>query len=444
MRCIKDCDPQALIGTPKAHLLRLRGKKLFPNLKFTIWTTEFHIFGGSSLGFLKRFSVGEIAPVESPQGISMIAFTSGATGTPKGVIFTNEMIERQLEIFKADFGFSAGDKDLPLLPIFAIFCTAMGVSSVFPPMDPAKPLELDSATIIKIIQDLGVTSSFGSPTLWDKISDYCIRHSEYLNSIKKILIAGAPVSDDVLGRVQKIVPSGKVLTPYGATECLPVTAPSGATISALRSVLSLDQEEGTPVGSVVSGTEVRIIKIGEAVIKSIDQTEQQPVRTIGEIIIRGKQVSPAYLNRVDANLFGKIKDGDTFWHRIGDVGYLDGDGNIFYCGRRSHIVETADRTYYPDPVENIFNRHPTVKRSALISPSKGVVGLAIEPKPGSFPKVQAQKDAFIKELLQLGSASPVTEDIQDFYFFEKFPVDARHNAKIFRDLLSQQVLDVAA
>ncbi len=438
-KCIKDCDPHVLIGAPKAHLLRLRGKKLFPNLKFSIWATEFHAFGGTSLGFLKRFSAGEVAPVESPQGVSMIAFTSGATGTPKGVIFSNENIEHQLEIFSKYFGIVAGEKDLPLLPIFAVFSCAMGVTSVFPPMNPSKPLELDPEKVVRIIQDLGIQTSFGSPTLWDKISDYCVRHSEPLNSIKKVLMAGAPVSDEVLERVQKILPSGKALTPYGATECLPVTAVRGDDVASLRGVLSHAQEEGTPVGAPVDHTKVAIIQPVSGAIKNIADAEQCPPFVIGEVIIQGPQVSPAYINRVDANLLGKIKDGETFWHRIGDVGYLDDKGNLFYCGRKAHVVTTPEQTYYPDPVENIFNRHPLVRRTALVSPGKGNVGLAIEPKPGNFPKTSEQREKLFAELRELGQQSPATQRITDFYLFEAFPVDARHNAKIFRDLLSQMI-----
>ncbi len=438
-KCIKDCDPHVLIGAPKAHLLRLRGKKLFPNLKFSIWATDFHAFGGTSLGFLKRFSVGEIAPVESPQGISMIAFTSGATGTPKGVVFSNENIERQLEIFVKDFEFTAGEKDLPLLPIFSIFSCAMGVTSVFPPMNPSRPLDLDPEKVTRIIQDLGIQTSFGSPTLWDKISDYCVRHSEYLNSIKKVLMAGAPVSDEVLARVKKILPMGTALTPYGATECLPVTTVAGDYVSSLRGILSKNKEEGTPVGQAVVGTEIVIIQPVPTAIKNFSEVQQCPPYVIGEVIVKGAQVSPTYLNRIDANLLGKIKDKDSFWHRIGDVGYLDEKGNLFYCGRKSHIVVTNEQTYYPDPVENVFNRHPLVRRTALISPAKGRVGLAIEPKPGNFPKTSELREKLFAELLEMGKNSVATKNITAFYLFEAFPVDARHNAKIFRDVLSQMI-----
>jgi acyl-CoA synthetase (AMP-forming)/AMP-acid ligase II/pimeloyl-ACP methyl ester carboxylesterase len=443
-KCIKDCDPHVLIGTPKAHLLRLRGKRLFPSLFLSIWTSEVSAFGGVALNYFKRFSASEISPLESPYGIAMIAFTSGATGTPKGVIFSNEMIETQLEIFIKNFEFSAGEKDLPLLPIFSIFSSAMGVSSVFAPIDPARPLQLDPSIIIRIIQDLGVQSSFGSPTLWDKISEYGMRHAEKLVSIKRILMAGAPVSDLIFNRVSALIPNGHASTPYGATESLPVTQGIKDQIINYRDIRASAGEKGTPVGVPISQCQVRVIELAPAVVKDISETVALDAFCIGEIIVKGKHVSPAYLNRVDANLQGKIKDDQEFWHRIGDVGYLDNEGRIYYCGRKSHVVFSAERTYYPDPVENIFNDHPKVRRSALVSVGKGsagyqIAGVAIEPIAGHFPKNSKQQSEFLEQLLELAKSDVVTSGIKNFYFIESFPVDARHNAKIFRDVLSEQI-----
>lgn len=435
-KCIKDCDPHVLIGVPKAQLLRLKGRTLFPNLKFSLWATHHWSFGGTNLSFLRRFSEVELPVQESPEGIAFIAFTSGATGTPKGVVFTNTMIEAELEVFRSIFGFSAQTKDMPLLPIFSIFCCALGVCSVFPPMDASRPLSLDPSVIVRIVKDLGVQSSFGSPTLWDKISDYCIRHSERLPSLVKVLMAGAPVAPNILERVERLVEHGEVYTPYGATECLPVTLASAHEIRALQGVCAKGGELGTPVGKPLVNTRVKIIDIGPPVIRDITETKDCDPFTIGEIIVQGPQVSPLYLNRIDANLQGKIRDGDDFWHRIGDVGYFNDKGDLFYCGRKSHVVRTPERIFFPDPVENIFNRMPKVKRTALIQGVGGKAGLAIEPQAGFFPDSSAIRNQFIAELKSFGQDSSITSRINDFYFFRSFPVDARHNAKIFRDELS--------
>lgn len=438
-KCIVDCNAQALIGSPKAHILRFFQKRLFPSLKFSVGVTPFLSLGTYSLKVCKGYSSKGFAPKENPDGVAMMAFTSGATGTPKGVLFSNDNVSSQLKIFNSQFGFSQGSKDLPLLPIFSIFSLALGIGSVYPSLNPARPLDLDASHIVQVIKDLKVDSSFGSPTLWDKISAYCVRHSDELFSLRTILIAGAPVSEEVLNRVQRVAPNATVATPYGATEALPVTFVKAQDLALLRGTLSNAGEEGTPVGNPIEGVEVKIVKDAPSIVTNFQKLNFCSEGEVGEVIVRGSNVSPSYFSRLDANLQGKIKDGTTFWHRIGDVGYLKG-GSLFYCGRKSHVVKTAERTYFPDPVENIFNRHSMVRRSALVSnPDGSGAAVAIEPIPESFPETDEAKRKFIDELLEIGRSSVVTNKLSSFFFFRKFPVDGRHNAKIFRDVLSEWV-----
>jgi acyl-CoA synthetase (AMP-forming)/AMP-acid ligase II/pimeloyl-ACP methyl ester carboxylesterase len=437
LRCIADISPDAMIGTPKAQLLRLAKKKLFPRLKFAVATTDFPFSPFSDLSLLRRFSPAPL-PEAPGCGTALIAFTSGATGTPKGVVFTDAMVTEELRIFAEEFNFESGTRDLPLLPIFSLFNLALGVCSVFPPMNPAEPLNLDPERIMKIVQDLGVASSFGSPTLWGKISEFCVRRSATFPSIKRILMAGAPVSEQVLTRVQGILPNGIAATPYGATEALPVTAVRAHEILNRARVLASSGEEGTFVGRPVRGVEVKIIDASDQPIATIAEARELPIRQVGEIIVRGQNVSSSYVARPDANRLSKIQDRGLSWHRMGDMGYLDEAGNLYFCGRKAHMVRTAERVYYSIPVERIFNQHPRVKRSALVRLSdSGAAGIVVEPHPHTFPQTENDRAQFIAELMALRDRSELATGIARFFFHPSFPVDSRHNAKIFRDKLGE-------
>lgn len=435
LKCISDAAPDVFIGSPKAQLLRLKATGLFSRVRFSVVSHDLK-FGRHNLSFLNRFSSSAPPPVPS-SGTAMIAFTSGATGTPKGVIFTDGMIEAQLKIFSEVFGLKGGRKDLPLLGIFSLFSVSLGIGSVFPPLDPAKPIELDPALITKIINDLGISYSFGSPTLWGKISEYCLREGEKLHPIQTILMAGAPVPVEVISRVQQILPQGAAYTPYGATEALPVTTISAKALLDQKRESAISGEIGTLVGKPVPGVRIRIIRSINEGIGTIRDAQDLPALSIGEIIVSGKNVSQAYLNRPDANRIGKISDGDSFWHRMGDVGYLGSDGSLYFCGRKSHIVESSDKTYYSVPTERVFNQHPRVRRSALVGlgtpPTPGIV---VEPLPQSSPLSDSDVSAFVEELKALGATDPLTSPITRFFFHPSFPVDGRHNAKIFREKLS--------
>jgi len=443
VKCIADAAPAGFIAAAKAHLLRWIKPKIFKGLRFSIAVSELPIPGAYGVGFLKRFSPQPLLVVQrSASAPGLIAFTSGATGTPKGVLFTNEMLRAQLDIFTSSLGLVPGATDLPLLPVFALFSLALGVGSVFAPLDPAKPLDLDPELMLRIITQFKVQSSFGSPTLWSKIAEYAVRHQTTLTGISRIYMAGAPVPPRVLALVQRAAPQAVVATPYGATEALPVTMVRASDLAAGAEAsggvtAALTGEVGTPVGAPVEGVEIRIIGASNRAFSSIAETKTLPVLVIGEVIVRGRNVSPAYLHRPDANQLGKIKDDATFWHRMGDTGYLDQDGKLYFCGRKSHVVTTEERLYYSDPVERIFNEHVKVRRSALIGVKGGTEpAVAIEPLPEHFPSGGAEREQFAAELRALAQKTPLTARIEKFYFHPSFPVDARHNAKIFRDKLS--------
>ena len=368
----------------------------------------------------------------------MVAYTSGATGRPKGVVYTDQMIVSLLGVLEGQFGLEAEKKDLPLLPMFSLFNVVLGVCSVFPPVDPTKPLSLDPAKVLKVIQDFQVNYSFGSPTLWNKIAEYCVRSRKQLSSISKIFIAGAPVPPNTLERLKEVMPGGESYTPYGATEALPVTLVSGTSLLNKKRELAKSGEEGTLVGKPVKGVEAQVIEASDQVIADISDAKPLAAYQIGELIVKGGNISPRYFDQIDATENAKIKDKDGFWHRMGDMAYLDKTGNIYFCGRKAHIVKVDQKIYYSVPIERIFNQHDKVYRSALIALIGGSeVAMAIEPYPQYFPGTATERAEFISELLDLALSSKLSQVIKDFYFFESFPVDARHNAKIFRDKLGK-------
>jgi acyl-CoA synthetase (AMP-forming)/AMP-acid ligase II/pimeloyl-ACP methyl ester carboxylesterase len=446
-KCIQDAAPHAFIGSPKAHILRHLKRHLFSRLKFYVTAAEWAFSRGKSLGHFKRFANAPLSPVPLPvmrndgvlraNNAAMIAFTSGATGTPKGVIFTNEMLAAELKAIRDVLGQQVGGRDLTLLPIFSLFNVALGVASVFPSMPVGKPLALDPAQVVKLVHDLSIDSSFGSPTLWNKIGDYTFRTGTTLPTIKRVFMAGAAVPAATISRVQGVLPNALVSTPYGATECLPVTFITAPQLTATHRVPAATGEVGTLVGKAVPGVEIRVIKSSLDAIENTDHAVVLPAGEIGEVIVSGENCSPEYLNRADANRLGKILDPERgFWHRMGDLGYLDSAGNLYYCGRKSHSVYTSERAFHSVPIEEIFNQLPKVRRTALVAINSGKEpALIVEPLPEFWPDTTSKEEAFRAELRQLAARSELTASISTYLFYRSFPVDARHNAKIFREQL---------
>jgi acyl-CoA synthetase (AMP-forming)/AMP-acid ligase II len=280
--------------------------------------------------------------------------------------------------------------------------------------------------------DEGVTYSFGSPAIWNVVSRYC-RLQDIQLPVRKILMAGAPVSGELIARVASIMPEdGEIHTPYGATEALPIVSIEGREL--LADCWPLTRKgQGVCVGRPLPGITIRIIKPVDDVIDRWDQVDLLQSGEIGEIVVRGPVVTPGYEHNEQETALAKIRDDAGYWHRMGDMGYLDEQGRLWFCGRKAHVVHTKDGPMYTICCEAIFNNHLRVARSALVG-----LGERGQQKPVILVEVEGicDEEELFAELLELGRQSELTKNIDTFLLHPGFPVDIRHNAKIFREKLA--------
>jgi acyl-CoA synthetase (AMP-forming)/AMP-acid ligase II len=239
--------------------------------------------------------------------------------------------------------------------------------------------------------------------------------------------------------VQNILPAhAQVFTPYGATESLPIVSIEGREVVA-QTWQQSRQGKGTCVGRPLPGIEIKIIAISNGPFTGLTKDMLVADGRIGEIIVRGDVVTRAYLNNPEETRLAKIPDNDTFWHRMGDVGYLDQQQRLWFCGRRAHRVVTEQGTLFSVPCEAIINEHPDVSRSALVGINFGskeagkiIPAIVIEPKK----ERQINDQKLLEQVRAKAAQSELTREIKHFLVHKDFPVDIRHNAKIFREKLA--------
>src|SRR3989475_6584146 len=438
--CIEGAEPEAFIAIPVAHAARVFFPRAFRSVKMAVTVGRRWFWGGPTLARIREaaWQACPCSPTHASD-IAAILFTSGSTGAPKGVVYEHGMFAAQVRELREFYGIQEGEVDLAAFPLFALFSVAMGVTVVIPDLDSTRPSQVDPATFVAAIRQYGATQSFGSPAVWDRVGQYCVERNLTLPSLRRVLMAGAPVSPPVLERVHHILSdSADAHTPYGATEALPVSSITAREV--LRETAALTRAgKGTCVGRLFPGISLRIIRITDEVIPAWDDQLVLPRGEIGELVVKGPVVTREYFRRERDTALAKIKDGDAWWHRMGDVGYLDEQGRVWYCGRKADRVQTASGTLFTDPCEAIFNQHPDVFRSALVG--IGPTGhqrpvIVIEPHPGTFPATADEGTRFRDELRRLGAAHPVTAGISAVLFHPAFPVDVRHNVKIARDKLA--------
>jgi olefin beta-lactone synthetase len=439
-RCLAAAGPEVFIGIPRAHLGRLLfgwGKNTV-RLKITVGRAGF--WGGLTYDAL-RTAGQNAAPMEvaamDPDEPAAVVFTSGSTGPSKGAIYTHRILHAQVELLKKHHGIAEGEVSLATFPLFALFDPAMGVTSVIPEMDFTRPGSVNPENIIRPVREYSITHMFGSPALLKRVASHGDFAQGKLTSLQRVLCAGAPISQKILRSFLAWLPDGaKIYTPYGATEALPVATIAHEDILGGTEWMT-SRGSGVCVGRPFPELFVGIIRIEDEPIGKWTEELLLPTNEIGEIVVSGPNVSRSYDRNPGADRLAKIAGAQgVIYHRSGDLGYLDPEGRLWFCGRKSHRVITSGGVLYPVVCEGIFNQHPAVYRSALVGvgpkPAKTPV-LCVELEPAARGVNQAGLRA---ELLNIGAESPITRSIRTILFHSSFPVDVRHNAKIFREKLA--------
>jgi len=436
--CLADAQPQAFIGVTKAQAARAvlgwaPGAKLVTSGPRLGWGG----LGTKQLRKLGEKTSGGVLADTAPDEMAALLFTSGSTGIPKGVVYRHRHFTAQVELLQAAFDIRPGEVDLPTFPPFALFDPALGMTTVIPYMDPTRPAKADPRLLVQAIDRFGVNNLFGSPALLNVLGRHTEPNKIRLATLRRVISAGAAVPVGTIRRLQKALPEGaEIHTPYGATECLPVASIAGSGIDAGVEKRT-SAGEGTCVGLPVEPNRVKIIPVSDKAIRHFSDTMELPPGISGEIVVHGPTTTDAYWQKPEQDRLAKIADADgNTWHRMGDVGYFDPQGRLWYCGRKSQRVVNGHECLYADQVEAIFNVHPEVARTALVgvgAPGWQTPVLCVEPlhKPDAARRHRIETD-----LLQIAQRHAVSRPVKRILFHKSFPVDIRHNAKIGREQLA--------
>jgi acyl-CoA synthetase (AMP-forming)/AMP-acid ligase II len=436
-RCIAQAEPAAFIGLPIVHLLRRTLRWAKRTIRLNVTTGN---FGGISLRAVEQRGAPATStePLSTETGVAAILFTSGSTGPAKGVVYTHGNFCAQIEALRDTYRIQPGEMDLATFPLFGLFGPALGMTTVIPDMDFTRPGFVDPRNIIEPILQLGITNMFGSPALIDRVGRYGEKNGIALPSLRRVISAGAPVPASALARFTKMLsPDAEIFTPYGATESLPVTSIGSKEILGETAALT-DSGKGVCVGRPAGEIRAKIVAITDDPIAEWSADMELPPNRIGEIVVQGPVVTREYFQRPEATRNSKIQEVSTekFYHRMGDVGYFDETGRLWFCGRKSQRVRRSDGDLFSTPFEAIFNTHPHVVRSALVGITRGgeqepVICIELNPE-GKHGK----RSTLLAELRTLAERHPHTQIIRNFLVHPRFPVDIRHNAKINREQLA--------
>ena len=432
LACIETNAPEAMVALPLVHLVRLFVRRPFATVKTLVTVGKRWLWGGSTLEDVLEAGSQESGPYElqdfSADDEAAIIFTSGSTGPPKGGSFRHGAFHQVVGNVQQMFDFQPGEAHLEAFASFAFWDVCAGMTVVIPKGNLTKMATVDPADVVAAIQGSACSCALASPIVWANVLRWCQDNQVKLDTLTRAITMGAPIQADMHRRFQEVA-GVELHTPYGATESLTVSTISTSAI--LGETLALTARgQGTCIGHPVPGTEVFIIGITEAPIETWSDELCLPAREIGEITVGGLVVSPEYKDLPEANASSKIADGRRVLHRMGDLGYLDEDGRLWFCGRKTHRLQTVDGMVPAVPVEGVVNEHDAVFRSALVGVGASgaqVPVLLVELEAGEAwrPELEAELLAMFEGTRWEGVVAKVTP-------YEGFPVDPRHNSKIRR------------
>jgi malonyl-CoA/methylmalonyl-CoA synthetase len=295
---------------------------------------------------VRREAVAETGPLA--ERVAAIIFTSGTSGTPKGVMMTHEGVTHFGRVSAASRALSEDDRSYAYLPMTHIFgLGTVLMASLYAGATLLMRTAFDPADTLDDLANHGITQLQGPPTLFSRL----LAHMEQIGvrhppapKLRYVYTGAGPLDMALKKRVEAAF--GKPLHHgYGLSEYA----------GSLHLTRLGEWRDDTSAGLRVEGAELRIVDPHTG--RALAPGER------GEIWMRGIGLMPGYFRDPEGTA-AVIKEGG--WYASGDLGELHADGNLFVVGRLKEMIIRSGFNVYPAEVEAVLNAFPAVERSAVV------------------------------------------------------------------------------
>lgn len=342
---------------------------------------------------------------------ALITFTTGSTGIPKAADRNHDFLKAQFDSLNP---LIKGQISMTMLPVVLLLNLGLGVTSVIAKFKSAKPKSFNAKKVLAQINKHKVDSIIASPYYLLQLAKAAVVNEH--SNLKHIISGGAPIFASDAEKISNTFKDSNFIIVYGSTEAEPISHCQANDVVASKTAFGL--LTGKPVEDIT----LKIIPskyLPQTTEKELDELEL-PKGQIGEIIVSGDAVNKTYIDNPKAVAENKIKTEKTVWHKTGDSGYLDENGQLFLTGRVSKIIHHNEKTYYPFVIENNLKNIEGVKDGTLLLISGRLI-------------------------LTLCTTSDFKEnsltgfDYDEIKYFDALPFDPRHHSKIDYQKLTERL-----
>jgi len=363
-----------------------------------------------------------LAPLaRKPDDEALITYTSGSTGDPKGADRNHGLLIEQVMTFPELATLTQDYVAFPAFPVVALGGLCLGTTTVLPPMNFARPDEVNPAAVFNEMAKWDVNNFTAPPIYAQRLAEYVIENNLEFKALQ-LGVGGAPVSRHLCTLLTKAFPNTEVHVVYGSTEAEPIAHLD------ISEVLSR-QVDAYPAGNVASVTNVAIVDVPEPA-PALGAAGIAPLRVgqgqVGELVASGKHVNRRYVDNEAATHANKLYEVDgTVWHRTGDLAYQDSDGLIWLVGRLNYVIHRDGEAVHPFPIEIALDELPEVHRAAFVATAKHPAGVVVIVLAASSERSAAVSR--VAEVLETFELADVAVRV-----LGEMPVDSRHNSKVDR------------
>ena len=286
-----------------------------------------------------------------PDAPAVLLFTSGTTGEPKAAVLRHRNLASYL-VGSLEFGAAAEDEAAVVsVPPYHIAAVSSVLSSTYTGRRVVQLEHFDPHRWVDVVRAESVTHAMVVPTMLGRILDVVEADGAGLPSLRSLAYGGGPMPRPVVERALRLLGGVDLVNAYGLTETSSTVAVLGPDEhrASFASEDPVVRERLGSVGRVLPGVEL-----------SIRDPQGQPVGpgAVGEIWVRGEQVSGEYLGRGD--------DAADGWFNTRDAGRLDDEGFLFVQGRLDDVIVRGGENLSPGEIEQVLVDHPAVAEAAVV------------------------------------------------------------------------------